>query len=112
LTVELSEGLGRIEGVALRDGKGVGGAMIVLVSKELVSQDVAGGASVVRRDQSDSDGTFAMANVPPGEYTVLAIENGWDQDWGDPELLQGWLSGGAAVKVAPNGKPRVQVNVQ
>lgn len=111
LTVEISEGLGSVEGVAQRDGKGVGGAMIVLVSKELVSNDVAGGA-VFGRDQSNSDGSFAIPNVPPGEYTVLAIQNGWDQEWGDPSVLRRWLPGGAAVRVAPNGKSSVLVNVQ
>lgn len=107
LTVELSQGLGRVEGVALRDAKGAGGVMIFLVSK-----DPRGSASVVGRAQSDSDGTFEISDVPPGDYSILAVQNGWDDDWADAELLQSWLSGGAAVTVAPNGKPRVQVNVQ
>jgi hypothetical protein len=112
LTIEISGGSGRVEGVALRDNKGFGGAMALLVSNELASKGVAGSISVVGRDQSDSDGTFAIANVPPGEYTVVAIQNGWDQEWGDPSVLQKWMNGGAGVTVAPNGRPSVRVNVQ
>jgi hypothetical protein len=112
LTVGLSDSVGRVEGVALKEGKGTGGAMVLLVSKELFSNDVAGKGSVVDRAQSDSDGSFAFADAPPGEYAVVAIQNGWDEDWGDPSVLQGWLAGGAAVRVAPNGKRSVRVNVQ
>lgn len=107
LTVEISEGLGRVDGVAQRDGKGFGGAMVLVVSN-----DLAVAASVVGRDQSDSDGTFAIPNVPPGEYTVLAIQNGWNEEWADPSVMQKWLSGGTAVRIAPNGQPRLQVTVQ
>ena len=106
LTIEISEGLGRVEGAALRDGKAVGGAMILLVSK-----DLTGNAGVAGRDQSDSDGTFAISNVPPGEYTLVAIQNGWDEEWADPSVLQKWLGGGEAVKVTPNGRSSVRVEV-
>jgi hypothetical protein len=112
LTIEISGGSGRVEGVALRDNKGFGGAMVLLISNELASKGVAGSISVVGRDQSDSDGTFAIANVPPGEYTVVAVQNGWDQEWGNPATLQRWLSGGEAARVVANGGPRVRVNVQ
>jgi hypothetical protein len=78
----------------------------------LVSNDLRDGASVVGRDQSDSDGTFAIANVPPGEYKVVAIQNGWDEQWADPSVLRKWLSGGEAVTIALNGSSRVEVNVQ
>ena len=107
LVVDISEGLGRVQGMALRDGKGVGGAMILLVSK-----DLSGSANVAGRDQSDSDGTFAIANVPPGEYAVLAMQNGWDQEWADPSTLQRWLAAGQTAQVAPNNTSNVRVNVQ
>ncbi|PYU77099.1 MAG: hypothetical protein DMG49_00275 [Acidobacteria bacterium] len=112
LTLSLSDAVGRVEGVALKDGKGIDGIMVLLVSKELLSNEVAGRGSVLDRNQSDSDGSFAFADMPPGDYTVLAIQNGWDEDWGDPSVLQGWLGDGIAVRVVPNGKVSVRVNVQ
>ena len=34
-------------------------------------------AGLIRRDQSDSDGSFALRDVVPGQYTVVAIQDGW-----------------------------------
>jgi hypothetical protein len=52
-----------------------------------------------RRDQSDSDGSFALRDVAPGRYTVVAIEDGWDLDWARPEVIGRYLSGGIPVTV-------------
>ena len=62
LTLTMSQGLARVEGVALREGKPAAGTMVVLVPQKLEEN-----ASIVRRDQSDSDGTFALPNVSAGE---------------------------------------------
>jgi len=78
----------------------------------LVPQDPADNAPLFRRDQSDSDGTFTLPDVVPGQYTVLAIANGWDLDWSNPTVLQPYLKRGAAVQVPPNGKLQVKVQVQ
>ena len=107
LAVEISQGLGRVEGVALRGGKPAAGAMILLVPQDLQSDP-----SLFQRDQSDSDGTFTLAAVPPGRYTVVAIEDGWDQEWAKPSILKQWLSGGEAVQVAPNGRCTIKIKVR
>jgi 5-hydroxyisourate hydrolase-like protein (transthyretin family) len=78
----------------LKDGKGFAGAMVVLVPK-----DPAAMAELARRDQSDSDGSFALLNVAPGSYTVVAIEDGWDMDWANPTVIARYLPGGEAVTV-------------
>jgi hypothetical protein len=107
LAVEISQGLGRVEGVALREGKPAGGVMILLVPQDLQSDP-----SLFQRDQSDSDGTFTVAAVPPGRYTVVAIEGGWDQEWAKPSILKKWLSSGEAVHVAPNGRSTIKIKVR
>lgn len=84
----------RIEGFARKKEKGFAGAMIVLVPKDLKAM-----AELARRDQSDSDGSFALLNVEPGDYTVAAIEDGWDVDWGDPSVIARYLPGGQPVTV-------------
>ncbi len=53
--------------------------MIVLLPK-----NPAQWRALTRRDQSDSDGSFALRSVAPGEYTVIAIEDGWQLDWTSP----------------------------
>jgi Carboxypeptidase regulatory-like domain len=107
LVVEVAQGSGRVEGLALRDGKPVPGAMILLVPN-----DSQNDPSLYQRDQSDSDGSFTMSQLPPGRYTIMAIENGWAQEWTNPSVLKRWLSGGDTLQAAPNGKYTITVKVQ
>jgi hypothetical protein len=37
--------------------------------------------------------------VAPGEYTVVAIEDGWKLDWARPEVIAPYLPKGVSVKV-------------
>jgi len=98
----------RIEGMALKsgspgdgssslgtkDGKGLAGVMIVLVPKNPGAH-----GDVLRRDQSDSDGSFSLQQVAPGSYTVVAIEDGWELEWARPEVMGRYLSQGISVTV-------------
>lgn len=94
MTVLATEGAVTLEGFAQRAGKGLAGAMIVLVPKDLKNYP-----ALARRDQSDSDGSFALNNVPPGNYTVVAIAEAWTLDWSRPETIARYLPGGASVTV-------------
>jgi len=107
LTMTAVQGEGKISGMALRDGKGVAGAMVVLVPA-----DPANNRVLFRRDQSDSDGTFMLMGVVPGRYTLLAIENGWELEWANPEVLKKFMAQGEAVVVGPRGQYSVKVKVQ
>jgi hypothetical protein len=108
LAVTVSADAARVEGFARKPGTpadgsssegrkgdtGFAGAMVVLVPKDLTAM-----ADLARRDQSDSDGSFALLDVAPGEYTVVAIEDGWDLDWSNPAVIARYLPGGVAVTV-------------
>jgi len=96
LTVALSlvGGSVTVEGFAKRTGKGVSGAMIVLVPKNPEANH-----DRFRRDQSDLDGSFSLPNVIPGSYTIIAIENGWDLDWSEPAVLAQYLQHGQMIEV-------------
>ncbi|HKU24320.1 MAG TPA: carboxypeptidase-like regulatory domain-containing protein [Candidatus Sulfotelmatobacter sp.] len=90
-----------VDGVAKRAGKPFAGAMVVLVPR-----DVEGNRDLFRRDQSDQDGTFSLRDVVPGDYTLVAIENGWDLDWSKPEVIAVYAKHGRAVQVGETpGKP-------
>ncbi|HLW51476.1 MAG TPA: carboxypeptidase regulatory-like domain-containing protein [Candidatus Angelobacter sp.] len=99
LKIAVGRGFGDISGIALRDGKPVAGAMVVLVPPDPAHNQV-----LFRRDQSDSDGTFGMKNVVPGNYTLVAIENGWDLEWMNPTVLRTYLARGNPVVVQSNAK--------
>jgi hypothetical protein len=94
LLVRVSADGMRVEGFARKGEKGIAGAMVLLIPK-----DAAAFPDFVRRDQSDSDGSFAIRDVAPGQYTVVAIEDGWGLDWTRPEVIGRYLPGGVAVRV-------------
>jgi hypothetical protein len=94
LAAELSLATTNIEGFARKDGQGVAGAMIVLVPRDPATND-----DLFRRDQSDSDGSFSLTNAAPGNYTVVAIQDGWDLDWAKPEVIGRFLLQGIPVTI-------------
>jgi uncharacterized surface anchored protein len=93
--VNVSDGETRVQGFARKGGKGVAGVMVVLAPKDLSALK-----SLARRDQSDSDGSFSLRDVAPGQYTVVAIQDGWDLDWTQPEVIGRYLPRGIAVTVS------------
>jgi hypothetical protein len=92
LTVALSDL--RVRGFARKEGKGFAGVMVVLVPKDLATM-----VELARRDQSDSDGSFNLLQAAPGEYTVVAIQDGWNLDWWRPEIIRRFLQKGTRVTV-------------
>ena len=115
LLVTVSESATRIEGFARKDGKGLAGAMIVLVPRPAPTldrpesgirnepvRDVTLLETLARRDQSDSDGSFALLDVVPGAYTIVAIEDGWSLDWSNPAVISRYLAKGVSVVVTEN----------
>jgi hypothetical protein len=93
-----------VEGFAKRAGRGVSGAMIVLVPKNPDRDH-----DLFRRDQSDLDGSFSLKNVIPGSYSIVAIENGWDLDWAEPVVLAGYLKHGQTVAVEGRAQTAVHL---
>ena len=97
LEVALSAAETRIEGVAKKGGKGFAGAMMVLLPR-----NPAQWKALTRRDQSDSDGSFAFRDVAPGDYTAVAIEDGWPLDWTSAAAMARFLRAGTNVTVSAN----------
>lgn len=94
LSVTTALGSAEVQGTAKQDGKGFSGAMVVLVPKH-----PEGNRDLFRRDQSDLDGTFVFHRVVPGSYNVVAIENGWDLDWAQPEIIAAYAKRGVPLQV-------------
>ena len=104
IAVSLVGSSASVEGFAKRAGKGVSGAMIVLVPKNPETDH-----DLFRRDQSDLDGSFSLKNVIPGSYSIIAIENGWDLDWAVPAVLAGYLKHGQTVAVEGRAQTTVHL---
>ena len=82
VSLTLVAGTATVQGFAKRSGKPASGVMIVLVPN-----DPENHRDLFRRDQSDLDGSFNLRSVIPGSYSVVAIENGWELDWSQPEVI-------------------------
>ena len=91
----VSPSLSRVKGFARLDRKGVAGVMMVLVPRQPSAY-----RALVRRDQSDSDGSFSLRDVPAGQYTVVAIDDGWKLDWTDRANITRFLPRGISVTVS------------
>lgn len=107
LSVELGAGLGRLDGVVLRDDKPAGGVMVLLVPAD---GPVAG--SLIQRNQSNTDGSFFWNAIRPGRYTVVALDNGWNLEWAKPEVLKPLLAAGQTVQIEGGGQHKVTLKVQ
>lgn len=106
ISVIVAKGLSSLDGVAFKDGAPFAGAMVLLFPQNLAR------ASLIRRDQSDSDGSFTLPNVPAGRYTLLAIDDGRDFAYAEPGAIKPYLSGGEIIDVPLAKDARLTAKVQ
>ncbi|HKR28178.1 MAG TPA: carboxypeptidase-like regulatory domain-containing protein, partial [Acidobacteriaceae bacterium] len=99
LAATLARGSATINGFVQRSGQGVGGVMV-----ELVPDDPSATPDLIRRDQSDSDGSFTLRRVVAGNYRLVAIDNGWTLEWAKHDALSAYLSQGVRVRVGEDEK--------
>ena len=107
LTITVVPGVGHVTGVAQLDGKPKAGALVLLVPQ---SADVFD--DNLRMDQSDSDGTFALADILPEKYWLIAIQDGWDLEWANPVVLQPFHEGAELLQIATDDTKKLTVNIQ
>jgi hypothetical protein len=96
LTAWLTGGVMKLEGVAQKAGKPVASVMVVLIPK-----DPEAHREYFRRDQSDFDGTFSVAYVVPGTYTIVAVEDAWGMEWMQPGVLSRYALHGQELTIGP-----------
>jgi protocatechuate 3,4-dioxygenase beta subunit len=108
LVVSMGKGLGRVTGIARMGGKPLEAAMVVLApAAENLSE--ADFEDLVRMDQSDSDGSFALGGIVPGKYVLMAIEDGWALEWRDGAVLKPYRQTGIKMEVTPEEDKNVTV---
>ena len=107
LMVTLAQGQGQVTGVAQSDGKPAVGVMVLLVPKSGPEMEEDS-----RLDESDSDGTFSLGGILPGDYVLLAIKNGWDLERLKPDVLRPYLPAGQRISIAANQSVKVTIAAQ
>jgi hypothetical protein len=120
LNIVLTQGTGDLSGAVYRadggrgnaprgeaSGRPVSGAMVLLVP-----DNPAINSTLFRRDQTNTDGSFELGAVIPGKYTLVAIEDGWELEWNNPDVLSKYLAHGEAVQIVVGGKLERKIQVQ
>ena len=107
LEIVAGSGYGQIEGMAERAGHATSGVMVLLAPLDAKDNQI-----LFRRDQSDSDGTFLLSDIVPGSYRLLAIDDAWELDWADPNVLGAYLKKSIPVQVHAHDKLKATVEVQ
>jgi hypothetical protein len=107
LAVTLGQGQGQVTGVVQLEGKPAAGVLVLLVpeSGQEMEEDS-------RMDESDSDGTFSLGGILPGDYVLLAIKDGWDLEWSNADVLRPYVSAGQKIPIAANQSLKVTVSAQ
>lgn len=107
LTLHIADGRSRLTGIATIRGKPSIGAMVLLIPATLGQPE---NLNIIRRDQTNTDGSFELNHVLPGQYILLAIDHGWQINWKDPSTLRGYMMHGIPVDLAST--PRIKENVE
>jgi hypothetical protein len=107
LEIVAGKGFGHIDGFVTAGSQRPGGVLVLLAPEDARNNEI-----LFRRDQSDSDGSFSLYDVVPGRYRLLAIEDGWDLDWRDPEVLRAWEKRSVPIQVHAGETMQKMVEVQ
>jgi hypothetical protein len=109
LTVHAASGRASLTGVATLDGRPCAGAMVLLVPITIEDRN---SITVLRQDQTNTDGSFDVANIIPGQYILVAIDHGWQINWGDPSTLRRYLMQGVPVDLKSSALVKQNVTAQ
>jgi hypothetical protein len=109
LTLHIASGPATLTGVATFQEKPAVGAVALLVPTTI---DDPNSLRVLRRDQTNTDGSFDMTDVIPGQYILVVLDHGWDINWSDPSTLRGYLSLGIPLDLASGANVKQNANAQ
>jgi hypothetical protein len=109
LTIHVAEGRATLTGIATIQGKPSVGAMVLLVPATLGNP---ASLNIIRRDQTNTDGSFDLNDVLPGQYILLAIDHGWHVNWRDPATLRGYMMHGVPIDLASTASLKQNIEAQ
>ena len=109
MTLHVASGRATVSGIATLAGKPATGAMVLLVPASLGDPN---GLTILRRDQANTDGSFELSDVIPGQYILTAIDRGWQINWSDASILRSYLLHGVPVDVAPSAAMKQKIEAQ
>ncbi len=109
LTLHTASGRASVTGIANLQGLPSVGAMVLLIPAGL---DDPGSFTTVVRDQTNTDGSFELQNVVPGQYILVAIDRGWNVNWKDPSTLTRYLAQGIPLDIRSNANLKQNIDTK
>ena len=109
LTVHVASGRASLSGIATLEGKPCVGAMVLLVP---ITIEDPNSITVLLRDQTNTDGSFELANIIPGQYILVAIDHGWQINWGDRSTLRRYLMQGVPVELKSSATVKQNITAE
>jgi Carboxypeptidase regulatory-like domain len=109
LTVHVASGRATLSGIATLEGKPAIAAMVLLVPITIEEPD---SISFLREYQTNTDGSFDIENVIPGQYILVAIDRGWQINWGDRSTLRRYLAHGVPIELKPSATMKQNIITQ
>ena len=109
LMLHVANGHATLEGRVTLHGRAASGAMVLLVPASLGDPK---SLAVLRRDQTNTDGSFTIKDMIPGQYILVAIDHGWKANWRDGTVLQRYLLHGLPLEVSPASRQIETVEAQ
>ena len=99
ITLHIATGRASVAGIATFQGKPAEGAMVMLVPSTV---DDPASITELRRDQTNTDGSFEIDGIIPGQYILIALDQGWYVNWNDLSTLRRYLTHGFPVDLKPS----------
>lgn len=109
LTIHVGHGKASVTGIATLENKPVIGALVLLVPAGLGDPKAI---TLLGRDQTNTDGSFDLNSIVPGDYILVAIDNGWQINWKDPSTLNRYLIHGVPLELRPGATLKQNVEAQ
>ncbi len=99
--------LATLDGIVTKDsGETVPGATVLLMPEDLSH------VRLIRRFQSELDGSFILHNVMPGKYRLIAVDDGEDLAFRSAAVIQPYMVKGLKVTVPGDALDGLKVLVQ
>jgi hypothetical protein len=69
------------------------------------------GARNLVKAVTTTEGRFQFEGVAPGDYALLAFDNGDQLEYANPEVLDPYLSGAAHISLQPHGTASINLTL-
>ncbi|MBB5062129.1 carboxypeptidase-like regulatory domain-containing protein [Granulicella mallensis] len=109
LALHVTSGRSVVSGFARYQGKPSVGAEVLLIPATFGEPE---SITTVRRDQTNTDGSYQLPEIIPGQYILIAIDHGWQVNWNDPATLRGYLLHGVPLDLKSGANVKQEIAAQ